>query len=158
MELIQKFSKGLEIAPGFKVLQAYTRSVIAPMENPVTQFVEVKLEPLYENLAVLAFATFMEKPLSHQWLQLVLTGREAIRQLWKPETIGGECLGVDYTRRVEAGYLAAVTQLVSWKNDQLVSAQLLWFGLPFVNRFFVGFKPGMRERTEELLQAGLKLA
>jgi hypothetical protein len=158
MELIQKFPKGVEVAPGFTVIQAYTRPVIATKENPITQFVEVKLDPLYENLAILAFATFMEKPASNQWLQLALTGRENVRQLWKPKTIGQECLGVDYTRRVEAGHLAAVSQLVSWKNNMLISAQLLWFGLPFINQFFVGFKPGMRERTEELLQAGLKLA
>ena len=157
MDLIQKFRSGQEIAPGFKVIQAYTRPVMATMENPITQFVEVKLDCLYENLAFLAFATFMERPPSNQWLQLTITGGENIRQLWKSNTIRQECLGIDYTRRIEAGHLAAISQLVSWKSNQLVSAQLLWFGFPFVNKLFVGFKPGMRERTEELLQAGLKL-
>ena len=155
--MLQKFPVGKEIAPGFRVIQAATRSVIADMANPITHFVEVKLDCLYENLAFLAFATFMEKPPSKQWLQLSLSGKENIRQLWKPQTIRQECAGVDYTKRAEAGHLVAVSHVITAKNNLLVSAQLLWFGFPFVNQFFVGFKPGMRERTEELLQAGLDL-
>src|SRR3990172_1083161 len=101
MDMLQKFPVGKEIAPGFRVIQAATRPVIADMANPITHFVEVKLDCLYENLAFLAFATFKEKPPSKQWLQLSLSGKENIRQLWKPQTIRQEYAGVYYTKRAD---------------------------------------------------------
>ena len=158
MDITQKFPANKEIAPGFRVIKAGSRPVMADMANPITEFFEVKLDCLYENLAVLAFATFMHTPPREQWLSLSLSGKESNRQLWQPQRIRQECIGVDYNKRAEAGHLIAISQIITAKHNMLVSAQLLWFGFPLINRFYVGIKPGMRERTEELLSAGLKFA
>ena len=157
MDVTKRFPVGKEIAPGFNVTKAASKPVIADMANPIISFAEVKLDCLYENLAVLAFATFKQPPPQEQWIKLGLGGRETVRQFWQPKKIRQECLGVDYTRRAEPGHLMAVSHIISAQENILVSAQLLWFGFPLINRFYVGFKPGMRERAEELLLAGLKL-
>lgn len=55
------------------------------------------------------------------------------------------------------GYKVVVTQMIATKNQFIVLGRLVWFGFPFLRRWFVGFKPGMRERTEELLLAGIDM-
>ena len=156
MDITEKFPKGRGIAPGFIVMKARNKPMIADMANPITQFAEVTLDCLYENIAFLAFATFTKKPPLEQWMKLGLSGREKIRELWQPQKVRQECVGVDYNKQAEAGHLVAISHLMTVKNNVLVSAQLVWYGFPLINKFYVGFKPGMRERAEALLLAGLK--
>jgi len=96
--MLKKFQVGKEIVPGFRVNEVKSKSVLADPSNPITNFVEVKLDCSYENLAFLAFATFQEKPPSEQWRRLSLSGTENIRQLWKPQKIKQECVGIDYNK------------------------------------------------------------
>lgn len=154
-----RFQVNQEIAPGFTVVKVTTKRVPATTPHPIASLTEVQLNCLYENVAFLAYAAFKETlPPSDQWIKYGLGGHENIRQVWKPHKIKQESVCLDYHRRAQAGHLMAVSHAIAVKKNVLVSAQLQWFGFPFVNRFFVGFKPGMRERTEELLLAGLKLA
>jgi hypothetical protein len=159
MNIAQKFQtkKDQDFLPDFTVKRVSTKTMMSNITNPVIDFVEVRLDPSYENVAFLAFATFEVKPPPvEQWIRFGLTGRENIQQQWRPQKIKQECICIDYKKRAEAGHIIAVSHIITAKGNVLVSAQLLWFGFPFLNQFFVGIKPGMRERTEELLLAGLE--
>jgi hypothetical protein len=159
MNLSQKFHVGQKVAGGFTVREIVNnKHVGSPVENPIIDFAEMKLDCLYENLAVLSFATFKEKPPSSQdWIKLSLSGKENILKLWDPQRVKLECVCIDYKKRTQSSQLVAVSHIIAAKKNILVSAQLMWFGFPFINRMFVGFKPGMRDRTEELLLGGVKI-
>ena len=147
---------GTTIGRGFTVTAIRNKSVVSDKANPIIDFVEVQLDCLYENVAFLSFATFKNgPPPSEQWIRIALTGTEDIHELWTPPKIDRECVCVAFRRKARSGQLMAVTEMIAAKGKVLVSAQLLWFGFPGVNRFFVDFKPGMKERTAELLLAGL---
>ena len=140
---------GAKTGHSFTVTAVRNKNVRSDQTNPVIDFVEEQLDCLYENLAFLSFATFKNgPPPSEQWIRIALSGSEDIHELWTPPQIKRECVCVAFRRRAKSGQLVAVTEMIAAKGQVLVSAQLLWFGFPGVNLFFVDFKPGMRERTE----------
>jgi hypothetical protein len=151
------FQVGMDVCTGFKVLEIKNRTVASRLDNPIIEFREIRLDCAYENAAFILVATFQSVvPPVDEWIQIALTGREQIDSQWTPLRMKAPFVALAY-RKLEHGRITAVTNLITRKGKSLVSAQLLWFGFPLINTLYVGFKPGMRERTEELLTASLTL-
>jgi hypothetical protein len=160
MNMSYAIQVGTEIAGSFRVRTVRKRTVMSEMTNAIIDATEVELDSLYENAALLSFFTFKDEPPPRErWTQLVFTGMEDVRTypVWKPRKIRHAYVCIPYKTKSTSGHITAVTQMLAAKGKTVVSAKLAWFGFPGINQFFVGFKPGMKERTEELLLAGLEL-
>ena len=151
---------GTVLANSFKVRNVRQQPVISPRSNPIVDATTIDLEALYQSASFLSFYTFIESPpSSDSWTNLVFTPTPDTRRprTWRPARIDQECVGIQYKIRTVDGNRVAITQALAAKNKTLVSAKTTWTGFPGFNRYLVGYNPGMKMRTKELLLAGLSL-
>jgi len=152
---------GTVMAKTFTVKRIRKEAILSTMSNPIIDSTVIELDSLYENAGFLGFYTFMDSPPPvEQWTSIVAKDiiNAEIFPMWIPSQIKQQCVCLPYKVRTTSGNIVAVTQMLAAKNNTIVSSKVWWFGLPVVNKFHVDFKPGMKERTEELLLAGLYLA
>jgi hypothetical protein len=121
----------------------------------------VSLDTRYENGGKLVFCRFAQDSLAGAKLdQLVRVGLGPSEEppiAWDSPRLPRPCLCQALRIAVPGQPKLALTQAATFKQDIFVLARMYWTGMPIINRWFVGFKPGMRERTEDLLLAGLDL-
>ena len=154
-------SIGAEVADTFRVRRIREEPILSEMSNPIIDSTIIELDSLYENDAFLGFYTFSNSPPPcEQWAPIVAKDivNARIFPMWVPLRIKQQCVCLPYKLRTPSGSIIAVTQMMAAKNNTIVSSKVRWFGFPGLNSFFVGFKPGMKARTEDLLVAGLHLA
>jgi hypothetical protein len=151
---------GTVLADSFTVRKIRKEPIGSEMSNPIIESIVVELESIYENAAFLGFYTFLNSPPPFErWTPIVAKDLEYARifPMWKPSQIKQQCICLPYKVRTSSGSILAVTQMLAAKNNTVVSAKIWWSGFPGINKFYVGFKPGMKARTEELLLSGFFL-
>lgn len=148
------------VAGSFKVkgvVRDHKKSVDA---YTITDSIAYTLDAQFENGALLEMCTFVgDTPPDTEWASIINGQLEPVKvaPMWQPAKTQRRCVCLAYKMRNPNGELAAITQMLSIQGDTLVSAKIYWCGFPGINRLYVGFKPGMRLRTEELLTAGVQM-
>jgi hypothetical protein len=153
-------SIGQVIARCYTVLEVKKVSVPATMSEYASESVIIELDSRYENQSRLSIYTLEGGiPPAGQWPLLVPEGFSDVRvkRSWTPSRINPPCGAIAYKARAAQGHQAAIMQMMAANETYFILAVTSWSGFPGVNSFFVGFKPGMEERTEDLLEAALKL-
>ena len=150
--------RGASVASSFTVKGVHRGPAREIGSYSIAESLTCSLDARFENEAVLAFYTVAgDLPSDLDWASIVNGHLEPAKlgPMWQPFKIQRRCVCLAYKMRNPNGDLCAITQMLASENKTLVSAKLLWNGFPGINRFYVGFKPGMRQRTEDLLSAGL---
>lgn len=158
--MITNLKTGTVLAKDFTVKHIRKKHVMSEMSNPIVSATVAELTCPYVSTAFLEFYTYLNNPPPfQQWVPIVEEDLENARifPMWKPSQIKQQCICLPYKIRTASGKILAVTQMLVAKNKTVIASKLWWFGSPRINKFFVGFRSGMKERTEELLLAGLLL-
>ncbi len=148
------------VAGSFKVrsvLRDHKRTVDA---YSITDSIAYTLDAQFENGGLLEMCTFAgDTPPDTEWASIFNEQLDPVKvaPIWQPAKTKRRCVCLAYKMRNPNGVLTAITQMLAIEGSTLVSAKIYWCGFPGINRFYVGFKPGMRLRTEELLAAGLQM-
>lgn len=130
------------------------------MRDYVSEMVIIDLDSKYENQSRLSIYTLQGPiPEAGNWPFLVPEGLTDVHveRFWTPSRVPPPCGALMYKARTSQGTQVAVVQMMAANETALVLAMTSWAGFPGLNRYTVGFKPGMDMRTEELLEAGLGL-
>ncbi|MCL4299207.1 MAG: hypothetical protein KJ077_25965 [Anaerolineae bacterium] len=151
---------GTVIAEYYTILQVKTGKVPKEINKYVSDALIIELDSKYENQSRLSIYTLKGAvPEAGNWPFLVPDGFTDVhvKKSWTPSRIKVPCGAIAYEARTPQGIRVAMIQMMAAGETALVHAATSWAGFPGLNRFFVGFKPGMEMRTEDLLEAGLEL-
>lgn len=151
---------GTEIAEYYTVLEVKRGKVPSTMSEYVRDALIIELDSKYENQSRLSIYTLKgPMPPAGQWSFLVPDDLSGVRvkKSWTPLRVNPPCGAMEYEARTSQGTRVTVVHMMAASKTVLVHAEVRWVGFPGFNRFFVGCKPGMKERTEALLEVGLSL-
>lgn len=152
---------GTVIAGCFTVLEVKNTSVPPTMSEHVSGVLSIELDARYENHSRLSIYKLKGPiPPAGQWPFLVpdnFVDVQMKKRSWTPTRVNPPCGALAYTARTPEGNRVAIVQMMAATDKAMVLAMVSWAGMPGLNRFSVGFKPGMEMRTEDLLLAGLEL-
>jgi hypothetical protein len=126
----------------------------------VSQARVLELEARYENHSRLSlFRLSSPPPPAEQWPLIVPEGFQniSVKKSWMPPGLEAPSVAVAYKAQTSAGHNVALINMMTATEDVLVLAAVSWYGGPLSRFRGPGFKPGMEERTQELLLAGKEL-
>jgi hypothetical protein len=153
---------GTVIASCFTILEVKKNKSVPPaMSNYVSEVLSIELDAKYENHSRLSvYKVNGPIPAAGQWPFLVPDNYVDIqmkKRSWIPTRVKPPCGAMAYTARTPEGNRVAIVHMMAATERAMVLAMVSWAGMPGLNRFSVGFKPGMEMHTEDLLLAGLEL-
>lgn len=153
---------GTVIADSFTVLRWRDDEVPPHLAPFVTAGSHLDLDARFENSSFLIHYELRPgAPPLDQWPFILPLGlaEAAVTREWTPARVPQLSRGLELqARQLPGGTRVALVEVMARLKRGMVVAIVTWQGFPLLNRFFVGVKPGMTERAEALLLAGLTLA
>jgi len=147
------------LAPDFVVIRTHAGPMAWPVEG-ISECTAFDLDARYESSALLVYCRVQDLGASTQVLQQLAAsglGPHQLHDSWQAVQLPHPNVCQALKATSGGGERFAITQIATVKEDLVVLARLFWSGFPLLNWWFVDFKPGMRARVQELLQAGLDL-
>jgi tetratricopeptide (TPR) repeat protein len=152
---------GKIIAQNFIVKAVRSGQVPQAIASYVGDATILELDARYENHSRLSIYGLSNRlPPPEQWPLIAPENFRniSVKKTWVPSDLGAPSIAMAYKAQTSAGSKVALINMMTATEDTLVLATVSWYGVPPMNRFRVGFKPGMETRTQELLLAGKELS
>lgn len=152
---------GTSIADSFVVLEMKAAMVPPDIASHVMSGTCLNLDARYENSSsLIQYSLSPSAPPVEKWPFILPHGLSdiVVEREWRPTRIPLPSRAWAFKARTPPdSNRIAIVEIMARQRSTLFIAIVTWQGIPVFNRFTVGFKPGMAERTEALLFAGMAM-